>query len=128
MFGIFTAHGATVFSNQSSERPMSSDERIHRVATEITKELTDSGKLIEAGFAAFRHLCISKNAPQLQIDEMRLAWMAGAEFLFSSIMVMLDPGTEPTEKDEQRLELIHRELEAWKAKFAERAMPSKGSA
>jgi hypothetical protein len=101
---------------------------IQQVAKDVTKELTDQGKLIEAGFAALRHLAMAKDAPPIQVEEMRFAFMAGAQHLFSSIMVILDPGSEPTEKDLQRMDLIHNELEQWVGKLSERVQPAKGRA
>lgn len=103
-------------------------EMIQQVATELTKKLTDEGKLVEAGFAAFQHLAMSKDAPPQQVSEMRLAWMAGADHLFSSIMIILDAGAEPTEKDMHRMDLINTELERWRAVVAERVQPSQGRA
>jgi len=107
---------------------MSKRKLIEKVAIEVTKELTDKGKLVEAGFAAFRHLMIAKDAPPLQVSEMRLAFMAGADHLFASIMSIMDPGEEPTDRDLARMDLIHRELEEWRGKFFDRVHPQQGQA
>lgn len=101
---------------------------IEQVASDITKKLTDEGKLIEAGFAAFTHLVIPKDAPAIQVREMQLAFMAGADHLFSSIMNILDPDEEPTEADLRRMDLIHTELTKWRGIFSERVQPSQGHA
>src|SRR5262252_9169958 len=84
---------------------------VREVATELTKRLTDEGKIIEAGWAAFRHLVIAKDAPDVQVSEMRLAFFAGAEHLFSSMMVFMDPGEEPTDRDLKRMSQLNDELE-----------------
>ena len=102
--------------------------RIEQAATDLTKELTDEGKLIEAGFAAFASLVIPKDAPTIQLREMQLAFMAGAEHVWSSIMNILDPGEEPTAADLRRMDLIQRELDEWRGKFSERIDPAKGNA
>jgi hypothetical protein len=81
---------------------------------ELSKRLTDQGKLIEAGWVGCRIAWVPKDAPEVQIVEMRRAYMAGAQHLFASIMGILDPGAEPTEKDLQRMQLIHEELEAFR--------------
>ena len=99
---------------------------INLVGNEITKELTDKGKLVEAGFAAFRHFVIPKDASPVQVSEMRLAFMAGAEHVFSSIMTMLDPGEEPSSADLRRMDMIHREIEEWRGKLSERTNPAQG--
>jgi hypothetical protein len=41
---------------------------IERIATELSKRLADEGKLIEAGWAGYRMLALSPDAPQIQID------------------------------------------------------------
>lgn len=107
---------------------MSKRERMEQAASDLTKGLTDQGKLIEAGFVLFANYVIPKGAPPAQYTDMRLAFMAGAEHVFSSIMNVLDEGDEPTADDLRRMDLIHRELEAWRAKLSERIQPSQGSA
>ena len=94
---------------------MPTREEVEKLAAELAKQLTDRGKLIEAGWVIFRGMTVSPNAPQVQIDEMRYAFMAGAQHLFGSIMEILDPGEEPTAADLRRMDLINEEL----AEFAE---------
>ena len=101
---------------------------IEAAALGVTKELTDKGKLIEAGFAAFAHFVIPKDAPPIQLKETQLAFMAGADHLFSSIMGILDPGEEPSDADLRRMDLIHKELDDWRGRIAERVQPSQGRA
>lgn len=72
----------------------------------------DKGKLVEAGFVSLRLSVIPKDAPPVQVDEMRLAFVAGAQHVWASIMTMLDPGSEPTAKDLRRMTLISDELDA----------------
>jgi hypothetical protein len=79
----------------------------------MTKQLADDGKIIEAGWMSLRMLAIAPNAPEIQVREMRMAFMAGAQHLFSSIMNMLDPGFEDTDNDIRRMDLIHEELIAF---------------
>lgn len=83
---------------------------IKEKALELSKQLTDRGKIIEGGWLGFRLAVVPENAPAIQVDEMRKAFWAGSLHLFSSIMSILDPGAEPTEKDLRRMDLIHREL------------------
>lgn len=100
---------------------------LEEVATEVTKALTDRGKLIEAGFVAFKHLTLQR-ASQAQIDVMRIAWMGGADHLFSSIMDILDPGEEPTDKDLKRMDLIEKELAEFRTELLLRLRRAKGTA
>ena len=62
----------------------------------LSKQLADEGKLIEVGWIALRLSVIPLDASAVQLSEMRMAYMAGAQHLFSSIMHALDPDTEPT--------------------------------
>src|SRR4249919_1634430 len=76
------------------------------------KRLADEGKLIEAGWVGLRLAVGLENAPAEQLREMRLAFLGGAQHLFSSVMNVLEPGAEPTDADLQRMHLIADELEA----------------
>lgn len=103
-------------------------EAIEQAAAGLTKELIARGKLLEAGFALFAQYVIPKDAPPDQVRDMLLAFMAGAEHLYSSMMSSLDAGAEPTEADMQRMEMIHRELDEWRGKLSEQINPAKGRA
>jgi len=88
--------------------------------------LTDEGKLIEAGWIAMRIACIPDNASEIQLDEMRKAFFAGAQHLFASIMVVLDLGSEPTDKDMERMNRINDELSQFAEEFKLRYAPPAG--
>lgn len=91
---------------------------IREAADEVAKKLTDSGKLIEAGWVMLRSMSVAPDAPQVQIDEMRMAFFAGAQHLFGSIMGILDPGDEePTESDMRRMDSIALELQEFVTQF-----------
>lgn len=94
----------------------------------MSRELADKGKLIEAGWIGLRVACDLEDAPKVQLEEMRNAFFAGAQHLFASIMSILDPGAEPTDKDLERMDLIDRELKAFINDFTVRNIPTKGSA
>ncbi len=94
----------------------------------LTKRLADDGKLIEAGWIGLRLAVIPLNAPRAQLDDMRLAFMAGAQHLFSSIMHAIDPDAEPTEADMNRMQLIDDELSAFTKELELRVAKTKGSA
>jgi hypothetical protein len=94
---------------------------------QFARKLADEGKLIEAGWVGLRILCVPQTASPAQIDDMRLAFMAGAQHLFVSIMTILDPGTEETAADMARMDLIHRELETVRKELELRVARPKGS-
>lgn len=95
---------------------------------QLSRRLADDGKLIEAGWVALRLRVIPRDAPPAQLEDMRFAYMAGAQHLFSSLLSILDPGPEESEGDLRRMDLIHRELEAFVKEVELRASNPQGRA
>jgi hypothetical protein len=95
---------------------------------QLSRRLADDGKLIEAGWIGLRIAAVPLNAPAVQLEEMRNAFMAGAQHLFSSIMTILDPSLEETEADMRRLDLIASELDEFRKELELRVSRTKGSA
>lgn len=85
-----------------------------QLADELAKIATDKGKLIEVGWIAMLRYVVPNDAPETQVIEMHKAFFMGAQHLFASIMSILDPGAEPTERDLKRMDLIHNELEVFR--------------
>jgi hypothetical protein len=94
-----------------------SDKDIKEIVKNVTKDLIDAGRLIEAGWVGFRMMAVPPDAPRTQLDAMRLAFFAGAQHLFASIMTVLEPEREPTENDLRRMDQIAKELERFKEEF-----------
>lgn len=94
----------------------------------LTTKLADEGKLIEAGWVAMRLTAIPLNAPANQLHEMRLAFMAWAQHLFASILGILDPEPTETPDDMRRMDLIHRELDAFRGELELWVTKEKGRA
>lgn len=84
---------------------------------ELCRRLVDGGKLLEAGWLGYRLQVLPPDAPQIQIDECRIAFFSGAQHLFSSIMGIMDADREPTEADLRRMSAIDTELTAFIAEF-----------
>ena len=84
---------------------------------QIGQKATDHGMLIEAGWIALKTLTIPSHAPQVQLDEMRNSFFAGAQHVFSTMVSMLDPDAEPTEDDMRRMSMIYSELEEFARQF-----------
>lgn len=98
-------------------------------AVDLTRHLIDEGKLLDTGFAVLAQQLISKGASSEQLAAMRLAFMAGAEYMWSSILCMLDPSDEEhTSEDLRRMDQIQKEIEPWRRILSECFDPSKGSA
>lgn len=95
-----------------SDRPRA--DQVRSIADAILKEWADRGKIIEGGWRAFVVVGRLQNAPTEQLEEMRKAYMLGAQHLWASINSVLDPGEEPSERDLARMTLIDKELEAFR--------------
>lgn len=95
----------------------------------LARELVDRGKLIEAGWVGFRLAVFPPDgdAPAIQLEEMRKAFFAGSQHLFSSIMTILEPGAEPTDADLKRMDSIDAELKEFITDFI-KGLPTKGRA
>lgn len=78
-------------------------------------------KYVEGGWDSYRKMCIPTDAPDVQVRECRQAFYAGAAVLFQTIMVVLDPGTEPTERDMQRMSDVSDEIDAFGQELDKRA-------
>jgi len=103
-------------------------EELNKILDPLVKRLSDDGRLIEMGWIALRRMAVPPDAPDIQVSEMRMAYMAGAQHLFASMMGFLDPGEEPTDTDMRRIELIHRELEAFRKEMELRVSKTEGRA
>lgn len=85
----------------------------------IIKKLTDEGKIIEVGWAGLRLAAVPENASEIQIKEMRNAFFAGAQHLFTSILSFLDDDKEPTDTDMKRMSQVSDELQNFIKEFKE---------
>jgi hypothetical protein len=96
---------------------MTTDPKLRAIVDELTRKLTSEGKIIGAGWAGYHLLVIPANAPQVQVDESRNAFYAGAQHLFGSLMSILTDDAEPTEGEILRIARIDEELKLFVAEF-----------
>lgn len=87
------------------------------VIKQISIKLADEGKLMEVGWLSLRLACDLHDAPPDQLREMRMAFFAGAQHVFHTIMTIMDDDHEPTNDDMRRVSLINDELTAFIAEF-----------
>ena len=100
---------------------MPTGEEVKKVARQLEKDLADRGMIIAGGWAGFQSLVMPDNASPIQRREMEMAFFAGANHLFATMMNILDPGdSEPTERDLRRVSLIASELEAFETMMRKR--------
>jgi hypothetical protein len=78
---------------------------------QLAAALVDQGLLIEAGFVSLCLCVIPADAPGEQVRDMKLAFFAGAQHLFSSLIRTLDPGAGVTRRDLDRVRNIEAELQ-----------------
>jgi hypothetical protein len=97
-------------------------EDLDRVVVHVTGRAADAGQVVELGFASLLLTAYPnwEAMPRDQVDQLRDAFFAGAQHLFGSIMGMLDPGSEATDRDLRRMSLIHHELEAFVVAYKQR--------
>ena len=107
--------------------PKLSDAQVDMVHR-MTKKLADEGLLVGAGWYSFSELVMKDKIPDRIKSVMRVAFYAGAMHLFHSVMTMLDPEDEVTEADEQRMNAVSKELDAFgeELKALRTAQQSKG--
>jgi hypothetical protein len=94
------------------------DPMLRAAVISATKKAMDAGCLIEVGWLGLRLAAMDDNAPQIQLDECRQAFFAGAQHVFGSMMATLDEGEEPTQADLNRLSLIADELDRFIEDFS----------
>lgn len=81
---------------------------------EISKRLVDDGKPVEAGWVVMESIILSPDTPIPMVEQYRRTFFLGAQHLFATMYAILDSDREPTEKDMERMDKIHAELEAFK--------------
>jgi hypothetical protein len=95
----------------------------------LTRELTDAGLLVEAGWIGLRIACDLHDAPKQQLDDMRNAFFAGAQHVFHSITGgLLEDGVEPTQADLNRMDNIDQELRRFIKDFEVKHIKTVGTA
>jgi hypothetical protein len=89
-------------------------------AIELARDAANRGLLIEVGWLGLTTM-LPKDVSAIQYNEMRFAFFAGAQHVFSSIMTLLEEGTEATAADMKRIGMISAELQAFEKYLHERA-------
>lgn len=93
-----------------------------KAGDELVRDLTNNGRLIEAGWVELHQYAITKNAPAAWVRELRMVYFAGAHFLFSHILRTMgsDQSDESAGQDLARLNLISAELDAFAREVEQR--------
>lgn len=94
----------------------------------LMQKMNDQGRLIEAGWLGLRLATLPMDASATQIDGMRSAFFAGAQHLFTSMMLMMTEGDEVEDQDLSTLEKIQQELDEFIQVYQLTHLKSEGSA
>ena len=89
-------------------------EQARRVHDALLQKFGDEGMVMEAGWASLKAVWLHPDSPPEQVKDLRWAFFAGAQHLYSALMNIMDPDEEPTAADMKRMEMIHVELEAFR--------------
>ena len=73
----------------------------------------DRKKLIARAWESYLRTVIPKDAGAVQIKESRQAFFAGSAVLFQTIMMVLEPGAEPTNHDMRVMDDLQHEINAF---------------
>lgn len=108
---------------------MTRQEKIREAAEKLTADLIDKRLIIEGGWVGFKMAVFpSGGLSNIQHDEMRKAFFAGALHLFTSILNVLEDGTDATAVDlTPRMSMIHEELERFEKELLGQ-IPTEGRA
>ena len=79
-------------------------------------------KPIEMAWNEYREMVVADDASEVQLNETKMAFFGGAAILFQALMIGLDQGKEPTEKDMQMMKNVIEELDEF-GKAMDRAHP-----
>lgn len=66
---------------------------------------------IEIAWKTYDAQVLPKDAPAIQRKECKRAFFAGAQGLLGTILGFLEPGTDATEADLRRMDLVEEELD-----------------
>jgi hypothetical protein len=86
----------------------------------VEKKLIDEGLLIEAGWQGLRLAAIPPDAPDIQLEEMRNAFFAGAQHLYVTLLRVMEDGEDATATDLARMGKIDDELQRFHGEFVAR--------
>jgi hypothetical protein len=100
---------------------MKREQIISIVGEKVAQHYADRGELVNLGWVAFWTLARGSQFPGIE-RAVHLAYMAGAEHLFQSILSILEPGSEATETDCARMEKIQSEIDRYRTEL-ESAFP-----
>lgn len=94
----------------------------------LMQKMNAQGRLIEADWLGMRIAAVPMDASVTQVDEMRSAFFAGAQHLFTSIMLMMTDGDDVQDQDLSTLEKIQQELDEFIQVYQLTDLKSEGSA
>jgi hypothetical protein len=96
------------------------------LSAKLAKGMADEGLLINGGWLLFEAVFMPPGSvSEQQRHDMRMAFMAGADHLWSGLMVTMDQGDTPTANDDARMMLIQNELDLFREEMKKLYMKHK---
>lgn len=94
------------------------------LASAIGASMTDRGKLLEEGFAAFLKFFYPHGVDDAQRRDLRMAWFLAADHLFFGVMGAMSDGQGITERDVARMAGVNDELEQFRREALGQSAPA----
>lgn len=94
------------------------------LASAIGASMTDRGKLLEEGFAAFLKFFWSQGVTDQQRRDLRTTWFLACDHIFFGVMGVMSAGSEITERDIARMAGVADELEQFKRESLGESAPA----
>lgn len=102
---------------------MNRHQRRAQAARERDQQAPSDTPIIEGLWLNFSRKVIPAHAPQVQRDEMKNAFFAGAMSLFTDVIMNLSGGDVPQEADLARLDKVDTELKEYFHDYLSRHFP-----
>jgi hypothetical protein len=77
--------------------------------------------ILKQGWESYLAHCVPSDAEPARIADIDLAFHAGASYVFSAMLEMLDNDREPTRDDLRKMRDLHLEVVEWKDAVKARA-------
>ena len=106
---------------------MSDDPRVRALVDKINAVAADSGSMVETGFAAYCAIVLP-GADKAEKDRHRIAFFAGAQHVFATLIGVMSDHDDPTPADLMRMDKLHAELETFAGDMRALLAPPRGSA
>jgi hypothetical protein len=93
------------------------DAMLRAAVVSASKRATAEGLLIEVGWLSLRLMTMPDDPDPVRLEECRMAFFAGAQHVFGSLLTIMDEDREPTDADLAKMGQISDELDRFIVDF-----------